>query len=75
MFGFNKKTQWYKVDKLPQEKEEIIIITPENDVYTGMYENYRVTLYEFMGMPYFTWKLDVKFWTTKKEFFKQIKEK
>lgn len=74
MFGFNKKIKWFTIDKKPENDETIIIITPENDVYSGVYENNKVTLNEFIGMPFFYWKQDVKLWTTKKEFFKHIKD-
>ena len=72
MFGFQKKLKWHSNNEFPNNNEDVIIITPENDVYSGVYENNRVTLYEFMGMPFFSWKHDVKLWITKKEFMTKI---
>lgn len=72
MFRFNIKNKWFTTDKQPDINEKIIIITLENDVYSGIYENNKVTIPEFIGMPFFSWKHDIKFWTTKKEFFKGL---
>jgi hypothetical protein len=72
MFWFEKKLKWHSNNEFPDNNENIIIITPENDVYSGVYENNRVTLHEFIGMPFFSWKHDVKLWITKKEFMKTI---
>lgn len=72
MFQLKKKLKWHNINKLPDNNEEIIIITPEDNIYSGIYENNRVTLYEFIGVPFFDWKHDVKLWITKKEFIKNL---
>jgi hypothetical protein len=63
MLWFKRKTKWYAPNKKPELNKKIIFMTPENDIYTGIFEGNKVTLYEFVGMPFFSWKHDVKLWT------------
>lgn len=72
MFQIKKKLKWHNINELPDNNEEIIIITPEDNIYSGIYENNRVTLYEFIGMPFFSWNHDIKLWITKKEFIRNL---
>ena len=70
-FKKRNEVKWNSPKSLPEDNERVVVIDLSGDVYTGNFEmdNYRFTMNEFLGMPFFDWS-EIKFWTRIDEFKK-----
>lgn len=69
-FGFKKF--WNNTKIFPKENQRIVFITIDGDIYTGNYENKKIEMCEFLGMPFYSWE-DVIAWKDITDFKNKIK--
>lgn len=73
LFKNNKIPQWNSNKRFPQDNQKIVFLTSDKDVYSGVFEinNKQVTMYEFLGMPFYDWQ-DVVCWIDLEDFQKYL---